>query len=91
MGCTAEPKSCRNPGSVSGSVRAPPPGYLLCLEDLDIDAGLCQHDGSGESVGAGADDIRPLHALILSDLVLVVDWQNVWPLNNDGPCLRASW
>ena len=25
-GCTAEPKSCRNPGSVSGKVRAAPPG-----------------------------------------------------------------
>ena len=26
IGCTADPKSCRNPGSVSGRVRAPPPG-----------------------------------------------------------------
>ena len=26
MGCTADPKSCLNPGCVSSMVRAPPPG-----------------------------------------------------------------
>ena len=91
MGYTAEPKSCWNPGSVNGSVRAPPPGICLRLEDLDIDAGLCQHDRSGESVRAGADDMRPLHALILSDSLSVVDWQNRLAIEQRRSGLQASW
>ena len=42
-------------------------GNVFGLEDFDGDAGLCEGDGSGKTVGAGADDASALHEFIVPE------------------------
>ncbi len=55
-GRIVEHTSWRNPGSVSSSVRVPPPIVGGRLVHADGPAGAGQREGRGEAVGARPDD-----------------------------------
>ena len=55
-GWIAEHTSCSTPGSVSSSVRVPPPGRDGGLEHRHVPAGSRQRDGRHQPVRTGADD-----------------------------------
>ena len=57
-GWIAEQTSCRKPGSVSSSVRTPPPTCSLALQHEHLHARPRQHDRRGQPVRPGADHDR---------------------------------
>ena len=56
MGCTAEPKSCWNPGKRERKSARAAARLRLRLEDLDAQSGLRQHDGGGQTVWTCSDN-----------------------------------